>query len=221
MGLSARFIMVAAAAALLTSCGSAGGFGEMMGISNEGIDAENVETNAPLVQANGDTLPTPDGTNNNIQVAESGGNGFDLFGLFSGPAATEEPVVETVTVATTTETPKIIVPKIVAPAIVAPKVTNAVVIGKPVPRPDIIPVAKVEPKPEAKPEPKPEVKVAVVTKIEPKDYKFVDLFTFRSDMRAGKLANPLATAALISASNASCKLAGNKFTCGEYFITIE
>ncbi|MCJ8323223.1 MAG: hypothetical protein HRU29_04010 [Rhizobiales bacterium] len=216
-GFYLKFIMVIAVATFLSSCSSTGGFGEMIGISNEGIDANNVETNAPLVQANGSELPTPQGNNDNIKVAESSPNFFNFFGLFDQPQATEAAVVEPLIVDPITGTPKIIAPKIVAPTIATPKITKAVVIGKPIPRPAIMPVVKVEPKPEVKPE----VKLAVVSKIAPKDYKFTDLFTFRTDMRAGKMVNPLATAALVAAANASCKLEGKKFTCGEYFITIE
>lgn len=204
-------MMVLTTAALLSSCASTGGFNEMLGISNEGIDANQVELNDPLKKANSNALPVPQGADNSIKVAQKTPNLFDFSALFGLAPKAEEPKVEDAAV--TTGPIKIIPPKIIAPQITAPKVTKAVVVTKPVPKPKV----------KAKVTPKPEVKVAAVTgKIKPADYKFVDLFTFRSDMRAGKLADPLATAALVAKTNPSvCKLEGIKFTCGEYFINVE
>lgn len=182
-----KVLLFVTASVFLTSCGSVGGFNEMLGINNEGIDATGIETNDPLKKAKSGDLPVPEGA-----------------------------AINTVTSANGTSIPKIIAPKIVVPKIVVPKVVKAT-ISKPKANPKTNkPIVKVKPvvTPVATKDP--------VIKTSPLAYKFVDLFTFRADMRGGKLLNPLATAATIAKNNSKlCKLEGLKFTCGEYFITIE
>ena len=196
-GKLSKIVLVLTAGMALTSCGSIGGFSELLGISNEGIDAQSVEVNDPLKNAKNGDLPTPEGA-----------------------ALNTVPVTNAVA----SSTPKIVAPKIVAPKIVAPKIAKpkvaVVKVAKPkvsVPKVTVPKVTKttIVPKVDATP-------IVAPVKISPLAYKFVDLFTFRSDMRAGKLLNPLATAKRIADNNPkTCKLAGNKFTCGEYFITVK
>ncbi len=172
---------------LLTSCGSVGGFNDMLGIKSEGIDASNAEKNALLKNANGTNLPVPEGAELNTVVS------------------IEKPVA-------VNNSSKIIAPKIIAPKIKAPKIVKPTIVAtKPKPKPTV----KVKPKTPTKTKP-----VGLI-KVSPVAYKFVDLFSFRADMRAGKLSNPLATASLIAKKNSKCSLKGRKFTCGEYFITIQ
>ena len=193
-GKLSKTILVLTAGMALTSCGSIGGFSEMLGISNEGIDTQNIEVNGKLKSAKAGDLPTPEGAAlNTVPITNASVNTPKIVA------------------------PKIVAPKIIAPKIVKPKITKPKVAKVTVPKVTVPKVVKttLTPKVTAKP-------IVAPTKISPLAYKFVDLFTFRSDMRAGKLLNPLATAKRVATNNPKkCKLIGSKFTCGEYFITVK
>lgn len=217
IGKSSKFLMAVAASAMLVSCGSIGGFSELLGISNEGIDAQNVAVNSPLKNANGGSLPTPEGA------------------ALTNASATTPSIQAPRIIAPAIIAPKIVAPKIVAPKITKPKVQVAKISTPKVTVPKVITPVVVTPKvttPKVttptttitppKVDVKPVVAAVTPSKIAPTAYKFIDLFTFRSDMRAGKLSNALATAQYIARTNPTkCKIEAKKFTCGEYFITVQ
>lgn len=207
-----KLLLVITASAAITSCGSLGGFSEMLGIDNKGIDANTVETNPTLKSASGSTLPTPEGAAAaNVSATTPSVSAPKIIApkivapKIVAPKITKPRVSKPkVSVAKVTRpkitTPKVVVPKVTTPKVTTPKVTTPKVVVKPVQ------VAKVTPP----------------AKIAPTAYKFVSLFAFRSDMRAGKLQSPLATAKHVATTSPNlCKLEGTKFTCGEYFITVK
>lgn len=211
IGKSLKLLVILSTSVALTACGSLGGFSELLGISNEGIDAQNVEVNDTLKNAGNGELPTPQGG----AIAEAS---------VSAPQIVAPQIVAPQIVAPKITAPKITTPKVTVAKVTTPKITTPIV--TPVVKTPIVTTAKVEtPKVETetpKVEVKPIVVAATPTKVSPLAYKFVDLFTFRSDMRAGKMLNPLATARRVATiSPDKCKLEGNKFTCGEYFITVQ
>ncbi|MBL1420978.1 MAG: hypothetical protein COC24_010765 [Alphaproteobacteria bacterium] len=191
-----KTVLVLAASMALTSCGSVGGFSDLLGISNEGIDAQNIEVNNPLLNANNGNLPIPEGASLNTVPL--------VNGVATTPTIVAPIIVAPKIIAPTIVPPKVVVAKVTAPKITAPKVTQT----------PITPKVAVKPIVAAKP-------IVAVAKVLPSAYKFVDLFTFRSDMRAGKMLNPLATARQIAETNPDCKLVEKEFTCGEYYIPIE
>lgn len=210
IGKSSKFLLAVAASAMLVSCGSIGGFGEMLGISNEGIDAQNVEVNKPLKNANGSDLPTPQGA------------------ALTNVSATTPSITAPRIVAPKIVAPKIVAPKIAAPKITKPKIKIAKIAAPKVKVPKVTVPKVATPKVTTPKVTTPKVAVKPIevaakpTKIAPTAYKFIDLFSFRSDMRAGKLSNPLATAQHIARTNPQkCKIEGKKFTCGDYFITVQ
>lgn len=181
---TSKFLVILSASAFLTACSSLGGFSDILG-----IDAKDATTNDPLVKSVNGDLPTPQG------------------------AATQVAAVSVSQASNKVGLGKIVPPKVTTSGIKTPIY---------VPKPKYVPkkVAKVvvKPKPVARPKPKPVVKPVIVakaaTKISPSAYKYVDLFRFRGDMKAGKLQNPLATASAIANNKANkCKLEARKFTC--------
>lgn len=208
--------MAVAASAMLVSCGSIGGFSELLGISNEGIDAQNVAVNSPLKNANGGDLPTPQGAAlTNVSATTPS---------IQAPKIIAPAIVAPKIVAPKITAPKVQVAKVTIPKVVVPKVTTPVVVT-PIVTPVVTtpkvatPTTTITP---PKVDATPVVVAATPTKMAPTAYKFIDLFTFRSDMRAGKLSNPLATAQYIARTNPTkCKIEAKKFTCGEYFITVQ
>lgn len=207
IGNFSKVMLVVVASVMLAACSSIGGFNEWLGITSDGIDTNNVAQNKPLQTVSSNNLPTPEG----VTAIDS---------------------VQTAVI--TTNAPKIVAPRIIAPKSSIVKVTRPKVAPPKITKPVVkvtTPTVKVTPivtKPDVKtakvttPTVKPVVVAAKPTKFSPATYKFVDLFTFRSDMRAGRLINALATAKRVAVAQPKlCKLEGLKFTCGEYFIMIK
>ncbi len=180
-----KILVILTASAFLASCGSTGGFNELLGIDNRGIDATNVEKNAALKNAKRGALPSP----------ISGASGLN-----------------------NSASKQVSKPKTTTSGITLPNYTPPKAAAKP--------KAKAKPKATPKPKPKAEPKLVIapapIIKVSPLAYKYTSLSAFRDDMEAGKMLNPLATAALIAKKQPTvCQLEGKKFICGKFHIIIE